>query len=60
MNTTSTSAKRSNYPFSAVLILIVHLALGYMIYQKVVAKPAGTNATELKAISSQPEKPAIP
>ena len=35
MNTLSTPAKRSSYPFSVVLILLAHLVLGYMIYQQV-------------------------
>ena len=60
MNTSSAPAKRSNYPFSVVLILLVHLVLGYMIYQKVV-HPAGATSAESKTIAAhQPEKTAIP
>jgi hypothetical protein len=42
MQTTPAPAKRSNYPFSVVLILILHLALGYVIYNKV-TQTAGSN-----------------
>lgn len=60
MNTLSAPAKRSSYPFSVVLILLVHLALGYFIYQQVV-QPADANTNTSKAISRpQPEKTAIP
>ncbi len=60
MNTSSAPAKRSSYPFSVVLILLAHLALGYYIYQQV-AQPADTNTTTSKSISRpQPEKTAIP
>lgn len=60
MNTLSTPAKRSSYPFSVVLILLAHLVLGYMIYQQV-AQPDRVNPTASKTIVSQkPAKPAIP
>ena len=58
MNISSAPAKRSSYPFSVVLILLVHLALGYMIYQEA-AQP--TNANTSTTISTpQPEKTVVP
>lgn len=49
------SPKRSKYPFTAILILLVHLGLGYMIYQQVM--PNG--GTDQQTIQHQ-EAPAIP
>lgn len=54
MQTTPAPAKRSNYPFSVVLILILHLALGYVIYNKV-TQTAGSNGTEMKQTTQQGE-----
>lgn len=59
MQRTDYPAKRSNYPFTALLILLVHLGLGYYIYQQVTQPSKGTAGTELKAIQQQDE-PAIP
>jgi hypothetical protein len=56
MQHTTASPKRSKYPRTAVFILLVHLGLGYMIYQEVI-RP--NNGTEQKAIQTQ-ETPAIP
>lgn len=60
MQTSMAPAKRSNYPFSVVLILFLHLALGYVIYNKVVAHTAGNNGTELKQPTQQQEETATP
>ncbi|MBK6932586.1 MAG: hypothetical protein IPH12_17695 [Saprospirales bacterium] len=59
MQRTISPAKRSNYPFTAILILLVHLGLGYVIYQQVIQPKNGVDGTELKAIQPQ-ETPAIP
>lgn len=48
--------KRSKYPLTAVFILLVHLGLGYMVYQQVIHPNSGTAQ---KAIQQQ-ETPAIP
>lgn len=58
MQTTPAPAKRSNYPFSVVLILILHLALGYVIYNKV-TQTTDNNGTEMKQTTKQGET-AIP
>lgn len=60
MQTTMAPAKRSNYPFSVVLILILHLALGYVIYNKVAAHTANNNGTELKQTTPQQGETVIP
>lgn len=60
MQTTMAPAKRSNYPFSVVLILILHLALGYVIYNKVVAHTASNNGTELKQTTPQQGETVTP
>jgi hypothetical protein len=59
MQRTDYPTKRSNYPFTAMLILLVHLGLGYYIYQHVTQPNTSTNGTELKAINQQ-DTPAIP
>ncbi|TNE65532.1 MAG: hypothetical protein EP344_02945 [Bacteroidetes bacterium] len=59
MHRTSSPSKRSNYPLTAVLILLVHLGLGYMIYQEVMKPEKSADGTELKAIYQQ-DQPAIP
>lgn len=60
MQTTMAPAKRSNYPFSVVLILILHLALGYVIYNKVVDHTASNNGTELKQSTPQQGETVMP
>ncbi len=59
MQTTHSPAKRSQYPFSVLLILLVHLGLGYYVYQQMTQATAEKSGTELKAIE-QPAAPAIP
>ncbi len=59
MQRTDSPSKRSNYPLTAVFILLVHLVLGYVIYQQVMQPKKGADGTELKAIQQQ-ESPAIP
>ena len=58
MNTVIAPAKRSNYPVTVALVILVHLGLGYMIYQEV-AKP-GAITTELKKNNPEQAKPAVP
>ncbi|MEQ1745202.1 MAG: hypothetical protein ABMA02_07250 [Saprospiraceae bacterium] len=42
MQRTSSSPKRSAYPLSTALILILHLGLGYAVYQYATTPGAGT------------------
>lgn len=59
MQRTDSTPKRSNYPFTVILILLVHLGLGYALYQKVAQPEKGMEGTELKAIHQQ-DTPVIP
>lgn len=58
MYRTSSAPKRSGYPLSAILILLVHLGLGYAIYQYV-ANPAPTAST-LEPATNSISTPAVP
>jgi hypothetical protein len=59
MQRTTSAPKRSGYPFSALLILVLHLGLGYAIYQYAI-KP-GTQAPSAAETTSIPATtPAVP
>ncbi|MCC6460623.1 MAG: hypothetical protein IT260_09155 [Saprospiraceae bacterium] len=60
MQTTLPPAKRTQYPLSVLLIVVVHLALGYLMYQKITQPNPGATQTEANAIAAQPETPAVP
>ena len=59
MQRTMSPAKRSNYPFTVALILLVHLGLGYAIYRQAIHPAKSADGTELKTIKQQ-DSPAIP
>lgn len=58
MHRTASAPKRSGYPLSAILILIVHLGLGYVLYQYV-AKPAPAASTS-EPTTIATSTPAVP
>ncbi len=60
MQTSLAPAKRSNYPVSVVLIVILHLALGYVIYNKVAPTAGNNNGIELKQTTQQQGETVIP
>ena len=60
MQTSLAPAKRSNYPVSVVLIVVLHLALGYVIYNKVAHTAGNNNGIELKQTTQQQGETVIP
>ena len=60
MQTTLAPAKRTQYPLSVVLILIVHLALGYLMYQKIAQPAPDQTHTETNTVAAPTETPAVP